>query len=50
VAVRKVYLTSPTPTTGRAAIAATSFVPDDVVAELCDALGLIGRRGNARNG
>jgi len=25
-----------------AAIAATSFVPDDVVAELCDALGLIG--------
>jgi 5,10-methylenetetrahydromethanopterin reductase len=25
-----------------AAIAATSFVPDEVVAELCDALGLIG--------
>ena len=25
-----------------AAIAATSFVPDDVVAELCDALGLVG--------
>jgi 5,10-methylenetetrahydromethanopterin reductase len=25
-----------------AAIAATSFVPDDVVAELCDAVGLIG--------
>jgi hypothetical protein len=26
-----------------AAIAATSFVPDDVVAQLCDVLGLIGR-------
>ncbi len=25
-----------------AAIAATSFVPDDVVAELCDAIGLVG--------
>jgi 5,10-methylenetetrahydromethanopterin reductase len=25
-----------------AAIAATSFVPDDVIAELCDALGLVG--------
>jgi len=25
-----------------AAIAATSFVPDDVVAELCDAMGLVG--------
>jgi hypothetical protein len=24
------------------AIAATSFVPDDVVAQLCDALGLVG--------
>ena len=27
---------------GEEAIAATSFVPDDVVAQLCDTLGLIG--------
>ena len=33
-----------------AAIKATSFVPDDVVAQLCDALGLVGTPSTARTG
>ena len=32
------------------AIAATSFVPDDLIAELCDTLGLVGPRSTARDG
>ena len=41
-AVNKVYPDLSHAYDWEAAIAATSFVPDDVVAELCDALGLIG--------
>ena len=33
-----------------AAIAATSFVPDEIVAELCDALDWSGHRSTVRNG
>jgi hypothetical protein len=32
----------PTPCGGSIPISATSFVPDDVVAQLCEALGLVG--------
>jgi 5,10-methylenetetrahydromethanopterin reductase len=41
-AVNKVYPDLSHAHDWEAAIAATSFVPDDVVAELCDAMGLIG--------
>ncbi len=41
-AVHKVYPDLSHAHDWEAAIAATSFVPDDIVAELCDALGLIG--------
>jgi 5,10-methylenetetrahydromethanopterin reductase len=42
-AVRKIYPDLSHAHDWEAAIAATSFVPDDVVAQLCDVLGLIGR-------
>jgi 5,10-methylenetetrahydromethanopterin reductase len=41
-AVRKIYPDLSHAPDWEAAIAATSFVPDDVVAQLCDALGLVG--------
>ena len=41
-AVRKIYPDLSHADDWEAAIAATAFVPDDVVAQLCDALGLIG--------
>src|SRR5467141_2982888 len=41
-AVHKVYPDLSHAQDWEAAIAATSFVPDDVVAQLCDALGLVG--------
>jgi 5,10-methylenetetrahydromethanopterin reductase len=42
-AVRRIYPDLSHAHDWEAAIAATSFVPDDIVAQLCDALGLIGR-------
>ncbi|MGH7311764.1 MAG: LLM class flavin-dependent oxidoreductase [Candidatus Rokuibacteriota bacterium] len=42
-AVRKIYPDLSHAHDWEAAIAATSFVPDEVVGQLCDALGLIGR-------
>lgn len=44
-AVRNIYPDLSHAQDWEAAIAATSFVPDEVVAELCDALGLIGTPG-----
>src|SRR5262249_28433387 len=41
-AVHKIYPDLSHAPDWEAAIAATSFVPDDVVAQLCDALGLVG--------
>jgi 5,10-methylenetetrahydromethanopterin reductase len=41
-AVRRIYPDLSHAHDWEAAIAATSFVPDDLVAELCDALGLVG--------
>lgn len=41
-AVRNIYPDLSHAQDWEAAIAATSFVPDDVVAELCDAIGLVG--------
>jgi 5,10-methylenetetrahydromethanopterin reductase len=41
-AVHKIYPDLSHAHDWEAAIAATSFVPDDVIAELCDALGLVG--------
>lgn len=48
-AVNKVYPDLSHAHDWEAAIAATSFVPDDVVAELCDALGLIGTAAECAN-